>query len=502
MLILDSAQTHAVDTIAIEREGIKSISLMERAAQRLTERICEIFPNVENLSFMIFCGGGNNGGDGLAIARMLHSRGANVDCYELRCFSRYSSDNIANYNRLIPIGILHNISGADDFPKIDDGVVVIDCIFGSGLSRAITGLAAQLIQHINSSHATVVAIDVPSGLSHDNIPDTQTDAVVRAHYTLAIQSPFVSMLLPCNDNIVGHLSIVDIGLEPYFSTQKSLLHYLTLQDACGMYMPRRKFSHKGTFGHALIVAGSHGKGGAAVLCARACHRAGAGLVTAHIPSSLIDIMQISSPETMVSADCDGTCISQLPNLSPFRTVGVGPGIGKAPDTVAMLRALLNGFDRPMVLDADALNIIADNPDMLDLIPKNSIITPHPKEFERLFGKTANSMERLKLAMASATRLGIYIVLKGANTAICCPDGQVFFNSTGNPSMATAGSGDVLAGIITALLSQNYSPLHAALLGVFAHGLSADIVNVPQGLVASDIIGNLPEAFRMISQKNV
>ncbi len=497
MKILNSAQTHELDSLTMAAQGITSLQLMERASQIVTGQILEIVPSHAGRRFLVFCGGGNNGGDGMAIARMLHNRGADVECYALKCFGRYSPDYTANYNRNVSAGIARDITSAADFPIISESDIVIDAIFGSGLSRPIQGLAADTVKYINVSAAMVISVDTPSGLPDSGIP-ANGDSVIRARYTVAIQSPFVSMMLADCQDYVGELRIVDVQLdEASIGSMETPYNITTLAEIRKMYKPRAKFSHKGTFGHALIVAGSYGKGGAAVLCARACHRAGAGLVTAHIPRSLMDIMQTASPETMVDADADSMMVTALGDISKYKAVGIGPGIGTQRPAAEMLMSLMASSRRPLVLDADALNILSEYGDWSGIVSADTIITPHPKEFERLFGKTANSLERMELARAKSAELNIIIVLKGAHTAVC-HRGKVYFNNTGNPSMATAGSGDVLTGIITALLSQGYAPLQAALMGVWVHGMSADMVDVPQGLIASDIIEHLPAVFGEIA----
>ncbi len=489
---------HQLDASTIKKEGITSLLLMERAAERITEHIADIVADIQQKHFVIFCGGGNNGGDGFAIARMLHGRGASVDCYAIKSFKHYSDDNLANYNRIKPIGILHDIYSTSDLPAIRSTDIVVDAILGSGLSRPITGLVADLVRALNISPAFTISIDIPSGLSDYGIASMDDVSEVYADCTLTIGTPFVSLMLPENQDCVGDFRIVDIGLSglegddfmtPYF--------YVTDSEVSEYYIPRKKFSYKGTFGHALLVSGSRGKAGAAVLCARACHRTGAGLVTAHVPSSLLDILQTASPETMADIDDNAYCISNVEGAAKYKAVAVGPGLGTSDVSVQMLERLMPAVERNLVLDADALNILAANPAMLDSIPRDTILTPHPKEFERLFGPSQNSLERIELARRMAERHSVIIVLKGAHTAVCCSDGSVYFNSTGNPSMATAGSGDVLTGIIAALLSQGYRPRLAAILGVWAHGKAADMEAVPQGLIASDIVDNLPKVFALL-----
>jgi NAD(P)H-hydrate epimerase len=464
MKILNSKQMHELDALTMERQGLTPSELMERASEKLTAEIIKIFPVDSRIK--IFCGSGNNGGDGLCIARMLYNQGYDyVTAYKVKDFA-----------------------AEDDFPEILPDDIVVDAIFGTGLNREISGLLAKLVEKINTSGAEIIAVDIPSGLSDYSIlPKT----VIKADITLKIHTPAVSMLLPENEDIVGELKIVGIGLESA-EIFDSPYNFLTQNEVKKLLKPRKKFSHKGTFGHSLLIAGEYLKGGAAVLCARACHRAGSGLVTVHTDERLVNILQTATPETMLS-------VSEQPDFEKFTAVGIGPGIGQSCAAAELVKKVLSA-GHPAVFDADALNIIAAKK-LHSLIPENSVLTPHVKEFERLFGKTANSFERLELLRKKASELKCVIVLKGSYSQIATPDGEVFFNSTGNPGMATAGSGDVLTGIITALLSQKYSSINATLLGVYTHGLAGDIEAVEkgcQGLTAGDIIKKLPSAFKKLS----
>ncbi|MBR4327093.1 MAG: NAD(P)H-hydrate dehydratase [Bacteroidales bacterium] len=479
--ILTAKQMHSLDAAIIDREGITTQQLIERAAQNLSVRIMQRFPDTKR-RFMIFCGGGNNGGDGLAISRIMYAKGYDVECFELK-------------------------SGFE-IPLFKASDIIIDAIFGSGLNRPIEGFAAEVVKAINNSGCYVISIDIPSGLKDDAIASDADGAVVKADLTLTIESPFLSLLMPENYDYVGEFEIVPLAVDDsemaYFDTD---YHYVTLSDAKKMYRPRGKFAHKGTFGHTLIMAGAEGKAGAAVMCAKACHRAGSGLVTEWAPSPVANIMQVSSPETMVETMLKNRGAAESLSLDKFSAIGIGPGIGTEDFVVDKIVDLLGASQQtrivPIVLDADALNITARHPAVYNYLPPSqTIFTPHPKEFERLFGKTNNSIERLALLSQKAKEHNIIIVLKGAHTAIADPDGNIYFNSTGNPGMATAGSGDVLTGVISALLSQKYPPLHAAILGVFAHGLAGDIAAQKigmQGVIASDIIDALPLAFKKIAE---
>ncbi|MBQ1697901.1 MAG: NAD(P)H-hydrate dehydratase [Bacteroidales bacterium] len=507
MKILSSKQMHELDRAIMDRENISSYQLMERAAQNLSARIMQRFADTSRC-FKIFCGCGNNGGDGLAIGRMLHTHGYTVDCFLIES-EKYSDDCRANAKLVKEMGILHTVGEYGSIPDFNDSDIIIDALFGSGLNREISGIAQSIVSAINESNCYVISIDIPSGLADNAIVENAYDAdseeysvAVKADWTLTIECLFLSMLMPENNDVVGNFEIVPLTVDDselaYFDTD---YYYTEFKDMAGIYRKRKKYSHKGTFGHTLLITGSKGKAGAAVLCSKACHRAGSGLVTAHVPADLVDILQVATPETMVSPDSDASIVANIPATDKYSAIGIGPGIGTDSVTAAALKKLLQTASQPLVLDADALNILAANPELMELLPKNTILTPHPKEFERLFGKTENSIERLERLAQKAGQYNIIIVLKGAHTAIADSYGYIYFNSTGNPGMATAGSGDVLTGVIAALISQKYSPLEAARLGVYAHGMAGDIVAERigvQGVVASDIIEALPLAFKKIA----
>ncbi|MFM7850436.1 MAG: NAD(P)H-hydrate dehydratase, partial [Flammeovirgaceae bacterium] len=375
--------------------------------------------------------------------------------------------------------------------------IIIDAIFGSGLSRPASGVYAQVMNAINESKAKVVAVDVPSGLY---VNKHSSGDIVKAHYTVSFQLPKLAFLLPENEKYVGEWAVVDIGLSKDFVRNTNCDYFFVDKKSTGKLLkPRHRFSHKANYGHALLLAGSYGKIGACVLAARAALRAGVGLLTIGSPKCGYNILQTSVPEAMVQPDEADKYLSKLSELN-YQTVGVGPGIGKHPETAEVLKNLLSNFRQPMVLDADALNILAENSSLFSFVPKNSILTPHPKEFERLIGRWGNDFERLEKQKQLSKQYHWVIVLKGANSSITSPRGEVFFNSTGNAGMATAGSGDVLTGILTALLAQGYESTEAAVLGVYLHGLAGDLAAYDIGqdsLMASDIITYLPQAFRAL-----
>lgn len=506
MKILSAKQSHELDRAIMDRENITSLQLMERAAEGLAAKIMQRFPDTSR-SFKIFCGCGNNGGDGLAVGRILHSRGYDVDCYLIES-EKYSDDCAHNAKIAKEMGILHTVGESESLPDFNDSDIFIDALFGSGLNRKITGVAEKMVYYCTSDYNFVISIDIPSGLADNSIPDDTIDddemveVVVRADWTLTIESPFLSMLMPENHVFVGDFDIVPITTD---DSEKAYIdtdyYYTEFQDIRQMFRPRKKFSHKGTFGHTLLITGAKGKAGAAVMCSKACHRAGAGLVTAYVPSDLVDILQVATPETMVGIDSNASIISDIPTLCKYSAIGVGPGIGTDAQTVAAVKKLLQTASQPLVMDADALNILAANPELMSLLPKNTILTPHLKEFERMFGRTEDSMRRIELLAQKAKEHNIIIVLKGAHTAVCDAYGNIYFNSTGNPGMATAGSGDVLTGVIAALLAQGYPPLEAARFGVYLHGMAGDYVAEQvgmQGVIASDIIEALPLMLKKIA----
>ncbi len=493
MKILSAEQIHKWDEYTILNEPVSSLDLMERAAAKCTAWIEERF---EKKVFKIFCGKGNNGGDGLAIARRLAAKNIVCNVYILESEASGSADFQANLNRLhaFPVKI-QLIQNTGFLPEIVNSDVVIDALFGSGLNRTLEGLTASLVQHINASGATVIAVDLPSGMFCDKA--TNTDLVIKADYTLTFQLLKLCFLFPENAPFFGDVQVLDIGLLPaYLATVDSIYQLSDLKLIKQIYKPRKNFAHKGTYGHALIIAGEKGKMGAAVMCTKACLRTGAGLVSSMIPEEQFSIIQTALPEAMAMAHSE----IEASDWSKYTTIGIGPGIGTQKEGAMLLQAVLAHFDKPVVIDADGLNILSVNQELLNELPPGSILSPHPKEFERLFGKTANQPEKIHIARQHAQRLFIYIIIKGHNSALVCPDGEVYFNSTGNPGMATGGSGDVLTGILAGLLAQGYSSKETCLMGMFIHGLAADIAvqHISQeALIAGDIIEYLGKAFLYI-----
>lgn len=490
MKILSTEKIRQADQYTIQNEPIPSVDLMERAATQVFQWL--ITHINKECKIKIFCGMGNNGGDGLVVARLLFNEGFVSQVFMVRYSEKMSHDCEVNYLRLQQETqvMVRDIRSEKDWPVFSEGDIIIDALFGSGLNRAIEGLTAELINHLNQQKAIRIAIDIASGLFADS--PSPAAAIFKPDYTLTFQMPKLAFMMPENDPYVGQLEVLDIQLHPKFLLEVDTNNFLVNKEIIKPIIHHRtKYSHKGTYGHALLVAGSEGKTGAAILGAKSCLRTGVGLLSVKLPRSAWTPLQASLPEAMIHVD---------DQLEAFNAIGVGPGLGKDDDAQRMVRHLIQDTLVPLVMDADALNILAENKTWLSFLPPKTILTPHPKEFERLFGKTSDSFERLELLRKMAVKYNIIIVLKGANTATAMPNGTIFFNSTGNPGMATAGSGDVLTGVILSLLAQRYSPEEAAVLGVYLHGLAGDLAAKevgPEALIASDITEHIGKAYNLL-----
>ena len=502
MKIFSTGQIREADNYTILNEPIASIDLMERAAFQLFKWIKKHVDVTHKI--YIFTGLGNNGGDGLVLARLLHVKGYDVSVYIIRYADKTSADFGLNYQRLKELEDLSisDVKTKNDFPEIQPDDIIVDAIFGSGLARPVKGFIADVIHYINRVNALKIAVDIPSGLFADTYSDPKEGAIVRADYTLSFQMPKLAFLQPGNDQFVGRCKTLDIGLSADFINKTATSYFLMQKrDIRPMLKTRRKFDHKGNYGHALLIAGGYGKMGAAILASRACLRSGVGLLHTHVPKAAIQIMQTATPETMLSIDRYENYFSEIPDLSLFNAIGIGPGLGMEHQSQMALKLLIQEFQHPIVFDADALNILAENKTWLSFIPKNSILTPHPKEFERLVGKWSNDFEKLELLKSFSFKHSVFVVLKGAYTVTCFPDGNFYFNSTGNPGMATAGSGDVLTGLVTGLLAQGYLPGIAAVVGVYLHGLAGDLASKKTGfeaMLAGDLIEHIGPAFKKLS----
>ncbi|MCD6333218.1 MAG: NAD(P)H-hydrate dehydratase, partial [Bacteroidales bacterium] len=448
-------------------------------------------------------GHGNNGGDGLALSRLLVKAGYRVSVHYYHSEKGRSPDAQTNFDRLQNLDGLSicKIQEKTDFPVIHRDEVVVDALLGSGLTREPSGLYALLIDHINNSGAEVVAVDIPSGLFGEDNRQNSTEHVIRAKYTLTFQRPKFSFFLKESYPFTGEWTVLPIGLsDDFMDSISSTWNYITPKDVRQWLPARTKYDHKGTFGHALLIAGSTGKMGAAAMTVRSALRSGAGLVTVHVPKTGYSILQIAAPEAMVSVDTDENLWTETPDLGTYTGVGCGPGIGTSKETTEAFIKLLQHTSQPLVLDADALNILSANAQLLLKVPKNSILTPHPGEYRRLFGEDPDDFSRVERLSRLAVTYGLVLVLKGAHTAIAGPDGSLWFNTTGNPGMATGGSGDVLTGMITALLARGLNSLHAACLGVYLHGIAGDLACDHYGMesmTAGDLINETGNAFKTI-----
>lgn len=505
MKILSAIQTRALDAFTIENEPIASIDLMERASIAFTENFIATFKRDSISKVLVFCGPGNNGGDGLAVSRLLLQNAYHAETYILHFTDKFSEDFSVNLKRLASTAgaHIHYIKDASQFPHLlEPDSIIIDAIFGTGLSRPASGLAAEIIDKINKTDLTVIALDVPSGLFTDEANNLDENAIIKADFTFTFQLPKLNFLLCDNYKFTGKWEVLDIGLSQKFIDEETVTEYFTITPALAksILKPRSRCDHKGSYGHALIWAGSYGKIGAALLCAKACLRTGAGLTTAYIPKCGYEIFQTALPEVMVMTDPDKDFLTGIPDLKKFNSIAIGPGLDTESETAKAMFRLLEKTDFPVVIDADGLNILSQNPSKLNVLPEKSILTPHPKEFERLVGKCENDFERLQKAREFAKQHKCILILKSAFTSVNLPDGNTYFNLTGNPGIAKGGSGDVLTGILTALLAQKYSPVEAAVLGVYLHSLAGDIAAAEKSewsMTAGDLVEKIGVGFKAL-----
>ena len=500
MKIFTAAQIHELDNYTITNEPIKSIDLMERAAKTITRAIMDEW--TDRTPMVIFAGPGNNGGDALAVARLLAEENYKVSVYLFNIHNKLSDDCAANKQRLIDskrVGHFTEVTLNFDPPELTEDMVVIDGLFGSGLNKPLIGGFASLVKYINQCPAKVVSIDIPSGLMcEDNTYNIHSN-IIRADLTLTLQQKKLSMMMADCQKYIGRLRVLDIRLsKEYIDKTEANCRILEEQDVRRLLMPRDDFAHKGAMGNALIIAGSYGMAGAAVLATRACLRSGVGKVTVHTPRRNYLVMQTAVPEAVMQMDHEETYFSESVDSTDFDALGIGPGLGLVENTAIALIGQIRRTSCPIVADADALNILANHQAWMQQLPSGIIMTPHPKEFDRMAGSTSNNdYERLIRAQQMAEHIKGYIILKGHHSALCMPDGHIVFNATGNSGMATAGSGDVLTGILTALLARGYDKGTACQLGMYLHGLAGDLAAKEMGkesLVASDIIQFLPKAF--------
>ena len=496
MKILTGKQIKEADQFTIKHEPVSSIDLMERAVEGLFERISDRCDRTT--VFEIFCGKGNNGGDGLGLARKLAQNGYQVRAVIIEHSDNSSEDFQINLERLQKTNVqIAYIRQEDDWTCSREAVMV-DAILGSGLSRPLEGFVADVVQGLNRYNNFKIAIDIPTGLFADDNSNNQLDKIFRSDWCLSIEFPKLSMMHKDTAPLCGEVSLVDIKLHPRFiGDAKSKNYYVQYNDACSIFKPRKKHSYKGTYGNALLLAGSRGSIGAAIMSATGCLRSGAGLLTVATPACGVDPVQTALPEAMVKPDENSERITQLPDLSKATAVGAGPGLGTADDTAQVIKHLIQNLNVPVVFDADALNILSANKTWLSFLPANSVLTPHPGEFKRLLGVDKLEQDYIDRLRQFSQKNNVVTVLKDSITAVADRQGRIFFIDEGSPALASPGSGDVLTGIILGLLSSGYQPLQAALLGVYLQGragkLAGELYSLESAL-ARDVIENLGLAF--------
>lgn len=501
MKLLSASQLQRVESASVQKQGITLTDLMDRAAWALFSEIKKQH-SLKKTDFTLVCGPGNNGGDGLVLALMLLNTAANVKVYLLES-GDYSSDNLYNQERVQKAGIELEKFSADSRLQFPENAVIIDALFGYGLNRPIDKSLGEIISQINAAPNKVISVDIPSGMFSDRLNGSQ-DPIVKAVKTLTFHSPKFSFFLPENEEYTGEFKILDIGLDREICENEPSVYFYTLPSSLKTFIKtRKKFSYKYKYGNVLLIAGSYGKIGAAVLAAKAAMRSGAGLVTVYLPKCGYTALQTAVPEAMVQTDFSEDKIIGFPDASDFDTIGIGPGLGTDPKTVNAFRQFLEESDlrsKKLIIDADGINILSQNPDLLERLPAYTILTPQDKELERLIGTWANSEERLLKASDFSKKHNLILVGKGPYSQVFSPENDIYFNSTGNAGMATAGSGDILTGMIAGMAAVGYSPIEAARISVWLHGKAGDRAAKKLGeesVIASDLIRNIPYAMKKL-----
>ena len=503
MKLFTTEEIRAIDRRTIEQEGVPSLELIERVAEGVADEISSRWRS--NKPTMVFAGPGNNGADALGAARLLFERGFRPEVFLFNIGGdKLSTDCAASRDRMlaeVPDIIFHEVKDRFSMPKITTNHLVIDGLFGSGLREELQGGFKSLVQYINDENATVVSIDLPSGMFGDWNPQIVNRNTIHATLTLAIQFPRISFFIPDNAELIGEWKIIDIGLsEKAIATSPANFCLVEQRDVHRRLRHRKEFASKADFGSGILYAGSYGMMGAAILAARGALRAGVGKLTVNSPKCGYQIMQSSVPEALFRHNRGEINIIDIHPERDFSAIAVGPGIGTNELTVKAVEDFLASINQPVILDADALNCIAIKPSILNTIPVLSILTPHAGEFDRLFGPQPSAEARLRKAIEMAKYYNIQIILKGRYTAIVRPDGKVYFNSSGCPAMATAGSGDVLTGVLLSMLAQGYPAELASLIAVYVHGLAGEMAAAEQGeygVTAGDIASYIGKAIREI-----
>ena len=500
MKIYTATEIKQVESHAFEHESIQPIDLMERAASTICEEIKSKWGT--ETSIKVFAGSHNNGGDALAVSRMLAQCGYNLEVFLFNTNGHLTPECEINRDRLVatcPQVTFHEISTKIDLPKITKDDLIIDGLFGVGLNGSINGSYTLLIKFLNNSEGTIISIDIPSGMHCEDNSQTLSHQIVHADYTFSLHAVKPAFLLADCQQYIGKCKILDIGLEN--NTHPDIKTRYTLDEEDEMrelIKPRNPFGNKGTFGHGLLIAGSYGMAGAAIIAAQATLKSGIGKLTIHTPAANNTILQTSVPQAVIHHDEDNYVFTTAEYGEEYQAVAIGPGIGQKKETAVALMEQITHTLKPLVIDADGLNILSNHKGWMQQLPKNSILTPHPKELSRLFGETTSDYGMLCIAREEAQRLQIFIICKNHYTAICCPDGHIYFNTTGNSGMATAGTGDALTGILLSLLSQGYTARDACRLGCYIHGLAGDIAAeklTEEGMTVMDLINEIPSAIK-------
>lgn len=498
MKIFQTHQIREIDSITIQEEPIESFQLMKRASRCFFEKLLPYLNSNDHIA--IVAGSGNNGGDALVIANLLNTIGQSISIYLVNPKNQLSNDCQKAYTELSRNCTIHTVQTAEEI-SFENTSIIIDGLFGSGLNRPLEGTYRSIVDKINQSGCKVFSIDIPSGLFGEDNTVNQHEHIVNATYTFTFQTPKPCFFFAENEKHLGKWEVLDIHLHPKAIDNTQTPYYLTEEEEVKkMAHVRGKFSHKGTFGHALLISGSYGMMGASILATKAALRTGCGLVTTHIPQKGYEIMQISVPEAIVSLDKSETHFTGTPDLNKYNVIGIGPGLGTNEESMDAFHQTLLNYQHPMVIDADALNLLGKDTSWWEKIPQGSILTPHPKEFERICGEKTTAYQSWVKQIELSQRYKVIIVLKGAYSSISLPDGSLHINPTGNSGMATAGSGDTLTGIITSLLAQSYKPEEAAILGTWLHGKAGDLAlmkNSEESLIASDIIQEIGNGYKSL-----
>lgn len=496
MKLFNADQIYAADKFTIKNQQITSNELMERAATQIFNWI-HLRMQGAQVKIHLFCGIGNNGGDGVALARHLREHGYNIEVNIVNYSDKRSKDFLVNLDRLKDRKIWpHFLESGCEFPEIGKDDIIVDAIFGIGLNRTPDTWVENLMQHLNDSKAFILSVDIPSGVFMQRAVENEK-AVVKANHVLSFQVPKLVFFLPETGVYSNQWEVLDIGLDLDFMVKTDVeFEIIGKNEILPMYLPREKFSHKGTYGHSLIIGGSYGKIGAVTLASKASLIVGCGLITSFVPECGYVPLQTSFPEAMVITDVGEKIITKIDYEIDPDAIGIGIGLGTKQETKTAFDNFLDTVKVPLVIDADGLNILSKNKKLLEKIPEKSILTPHPKELERLIGKWKDDFDKIKKVKAFSKKYNVIVVIKGAHS-ITIYENKGYVNSSGNPGMATAGSGDVLTGIITGMMAQGYEPLKAAMFGVYIHGRAGDLAienTGYQALTASKILDSIGMAF--------